>query len=268
MSESENKFLSRLRAGETLLGVCNALPAPGVIEVMYKGWDFMWIDGQHGSFGYENLYNAVVMSQLHGIETLLRVPGHHPGILGPMADISPSALMIPIVNTVDEARAIVSALTFPPKGTRSYGGRRPIDLYGRDYYTQRELMVVCQIETVEAVQNAADMAKIEGLHALFFGPDDMKLQMGIPINTGLTESKPLQEAARTTAKAARDAGKFAGIVAPTGEAAALAREMGYQIIVGGADVGFIRTLAPQKLTELKTALTAAGNKAKGGSALY
>ena len=141
MSDSQNKFLSRLRAGETLLGLCNALPAPGIIEVFHKGWDFIWIDGQHGSFGYESLYNAVVMSQLHNIETLLRVPGHDAGILGPMADLSPSALMIPIVNTVDQAKAIVSALTFPPKGTRSYGGRRPIDLYGREVVPRvRELL--------------------------------------------------------------------------------------------------------------------------------
>jgi 4-hydroxy-2-oxoheptanedioate aldolase len=266
---AENKFLSRLRAGETLLGLCNGLPAPGIIEVMSRGWDFVWIDGQHGSFGYEGLYNAVVMSQLCGMETLLRVPGHEPGILGPMADLSPSALMIPIVNTVEQAKAVVSALTFPPTGTRSYGGRRPIDMYGREYYTQRELMVVTQVETLEAVKNAPEMARIPGLHALFFGPDDMKLQMGLPVNTAITESPKLQEAMKTMADAARSAGKFAGIVAPSGEAAVLARNMGYQIIVGGADVGFLRTVAPAKLTEIKTALAAgAGVKGKGPGSVY
>jgi 2-keto-3-deoxy-L-rhamnonate aldolase RhmA len=265
---SENVFLKRLRAGEVLLGLNNSFPAAGIIECMAKGWDFIWLDGQHGSMGYDSLYNAVVMCQRHGLEILLRAPGHEPGILGPLADLAPSSIMIPLVNNVEQARAVVSALRFAPLGSRSYGGRRPIDLFGREYYRESELMVVTQVETLEAIGNLDAMAKVEGVDAFFFGPDDMKLQMGIPINTAITDNQKIKDAMKATAYAARSNGKFAGCVAATAEAAAMAKEMGYQIIAGGGDVGFLRTAAPLKLAELKQGLAGATAKSTGPSGVY
>ncbi len=266
-----NVLFNKLRAGDVVLGLCNMYPAPGIIEGMCRGWDFVWIDGQHGQLSYDGCLNAMLAASATGIETLIRVPGHENGILGPIADLAPSAIMVPMVDTAAQAKAIVQSLRFPPLGNRSYGGRRVIDLDGRDYYRERELCVVAQVETLEAVKNADAIINTEGIDVLFFGPDDMKLRMGLPINTAIDESKELQAAMKTTADAARKAGKFAGCVVASPASVQVAVDLGYNMGGGGGDIAFLRVAAADKLTALravagqKPANTAAPKK---GSDLY
>ena len=143
---AENVLADKLRAGQILLGLCNMYPASGIIESMALGWDFIWIDAQHTT---ASALHAIQTAESHGLGTLLRVPGHEYGILGPFADLNPSAVMVPMIDTADDARRIVDALRFPPLGKRSYGGRRAIDVGGRDYFRETELLVVAQIETLE-----------------------------------------------------------------------------------------------------------------------
>ena len=143
-------------------------------------WDFLWIDGQHGPFSYDSALTAVRTTDLVGTDSLLRVPGQEHSLLGLYADMLPSAMMVPVVNTPEQAKAVVDATRFPPLGNRSYGGRRPIDFLGRDYYMGEGLVLVLQIETPEAVENAAAIAALEGVDALFLGADDLKIQLGVP----------------------------------------------------------------------------------------
>jgi 4-hydroxy-2-oxoheptanedioate aldolase len=262
-----NILFNRLRKGEVCLGLGLMYPAPGIIECMCGGWDFVWIDGQHGQISYDTALGCLHAAGAAGVETVVRVPGHEPGMLGKWADLAPCAVMVPMIDTVDQAGAVVEGLRFPPLGERSYGGRRVIDLDGRDFFRERELMVVAQVETLESVQNASAIINTEGVDALFFGPDDMKVRMGIPINTAITDHPQLREAMKATADAARKAGKIAGSVAATGPALQMAIELGYQLIVGGGDVAFIRTSAAARLDELKKARAGANitpaNKSAG-----
>ncbi|MFW6038846.1 MAG: HpcH/HpaI aldolase family protein [bacterium] len=248
---SRNRLLEQLRQDRVLLGLCNMYPAAGLIEGMCKGWDFVWIDGQHGAMAYDSIAAAVRAAQLTGVETIIRVPGHEPGLIGPYADLAPSAVMVPMVNTAEQAETVSQALRFPPNGQRSYGGRRVIDLYGRDYYTEFEMAVIAQIETRQAAENAAAIINTEGIDLLFFGPDDMKVSLGLPINTSPLENEQLREAMRKTADAARSAGKFACCVSGDEQSARAAVEMGYQVLVGGGDIAFLRVAAANRLTELR-----------------
>jgi 2-keto-3-deoxy-L-rhamnonate aldolase RhmA len=104
---------------------------------------------------------------------------------------------------------------------------------------------------MQSVENASDIISTEGVGCLFFGPDDMKVQMGIPVNTPVLENKRLLDAMARTAQAAREAGKFAGTVASDKDTLRVALEMGYRMIVGGSDIVFLRTLAAQRLKELR-----------------
>ena len=261
-----NVLAERIRAGEVVLGVCVMYPAAGIVESLAQGWDFVWIDGQHGQMGYDASLHAVMAADGLGIGSLLRVPGHEHGILGPMADLDPSAIMVPMVNNADEAARVVQGLRFPPLGQRSYGGRRVIDRNGREYYRERELMLVAQIETLEAVEEAERIIGTEGIDALFFGPDDMKARMGIPINTPATENEQLRTAMERTARIARAAGKVAGTVTPSPALLRLGIDMGYQLLVGGGDVPFMRTLSAERLAELRpvVAAPAAGDASRAG----
>lgn len=263
---TENIFLEKLRAGEVLLGLGNMYPAPSMIESMGKGWDFIWIDGQHGQISYDTAMVAIQVTGGAGLETLLRVPGHADHLLGTYADLAPSAIMIPMVDTPTQAAQIVQGLCFPPRGKRSYGGRRVIDLYGREYYRQRELGIVAQIETLEAVGNAEAIIQTDGIDALFFGPDDMKVRMGIPINTSAVENEKLRQAMEHTAKVARAANKFAGTVAASPEQVRLVVDLGYQIIIGGSDIGFLRNSSSEQPAKLRNVLSQATPNAAGAKA--
>jgi len=248
-----NVLLEKMRQDRIVLGLGNMYPASGIVEGMCRGWDFVWIDGQHGEMSYDSILHAVQAARGAEIATLLRVPGHEHSVLGRYADLSPAAVMIPMVDNPEQARHVAAGLRFPPLGNRSYGGRRVIDLHGREYYREQDIVVVAQIETLEAAVNAPDIIRTEGIDCLFFGPDDMKVRMGIPVNTPITESAELREAMQNTARAARDAGKFAGCVAANPAAIEMSVELGFQLIVGGGDIVFLRTAAAARLEELRTA---------------
>ena len=252
---NKNNLFQKLRDGKVVLGLSNSYPASGIIDGMCPGWDFVWIDGQHGQHSYESIFHAVQAASSVSVDALIRVYTHESGNLCLYADLFPAAIMVPMVNSAAEARAVVNGLYFPPLGNRSYGGRRIIDMNGREYYKETELLVVAQIETLEAVDNAYDIINTEGVAALFFGPDDMKVRKGISINTSISESKELREAMEVTAQAAKKAGKFCGIVAANRKDFATAVNMGYQLIAVGGDSGFVRAGASERLKEFRNEIT-------------
>jgi len=258
-----NGLLTTLRDGKVALGLGMMYPAAGIIEGMCRGWDFVWIDAQHGQFTPASALSAVQAAAATGVETLLRVPGHEHSTLATHADLAPSAIMVPMVNSAAEAEAVVAGLTLPPRGVRSYGGRRVIDLYGRRFHEDYELMIVVQIETPEGLDNVEAIAATEGVDCLFFGPDDMKLRMGLGIETAVADSPALQEAMRRTAAAARKAGVFCGFIAPDVAGLKAGLDMGYRMVVGGADVSFLRTQAAARLAEFRSALDARGAAPQG-----
>lgn len=260
-----NEMRQRLDKGEVLYGMGNMLPASGLIEGMTKGWDLVWIDTQHGQFNYRDALHACQAAMAVRKYTMIRPPGQCPDLLGQYADLASDAMMVPMVDNVEQAKAINGALRFPPLGQRSYGGRRVCDLWGRDYYKESDLIFIAQIETIGAVERAGEIAAVEGVDALFFGPDDMRVSMGISVNTPVIEHPKLREAMGRVAEAAKAAGKFAGIVAVAPEAATVAKEMGYQLIIGGADIVLLRTAAAAKIAELKGEAPAAPAKASGSS---
>lgn len=249
----QHQLRQRLERGDIVWGVCNMYPSAGIIESLCPGWDFVWIDGQHGQLAYDALVGAVRAAEALGVDTLIRSSGSEYGLLGPIADMDPAAVMVPMINTAEQAQSIIDALRFPPLGRRSYGGRRVIDRHGRNYYKEVVPLVIAQIETMEAVRNVDQIVGTDGVDMVFFGPDDMRVQMGIPVNTPVAESPQLLDAMKRTAKAARDAGKFAGTVAPTPELARMNLDAGYTLLVGGSDVGFIKQNSTKAQADLRSA---------------
>jgi 2-keto-3-deoxy-L-rhamnonate aldolase RhmA len=252
----QNRLLERLRAGQVCLGVANTYPAPGIIEGMCRGWDFVWIDGQHGQFSYDEVLNATRTATAAGIDSLLRAPGQEHSTLCLFADMAPQAIMVPMVNTAAEAEHVVRGLRFPPRGVRSIGGRRMADLYGRDYPKVATLAVVVQIETEEAVANADAIAAVDGVDCLFFGPSDMRMSMGIPMDTPITGDARLLRAMEQVGQAAQRHGRSAGSVCHTPEVVKLAIRLGYRLLAGGVDAGFISVGASTRLSELRAAVGA------------
>jgi 4-hydroxy-2-oxoheptanedioate aldolase len=202
---------------------------------------------------YRTILECVRVSDALGLLTVVRVPGHEYGIIGPMIDMRPAGIMVPMVDTPEQARRVVEAARFPPLGKRSYGGRRIRDLEGADYFrtVNTQMLVLAQIETPEAVANAEAIAATPGVDALFFGADDLKIRLGLGATATVTDSEVLSQAMERTSRAAHNAGKFAGCVALNAPTVALAVAQGYRIIAGGGDVPFFREVAGKKLKELR-----------------
>jgi 4-hydroxy-2-oxoheptanedioate aldolase len=248
---ANNALLEKLLAGNTVLGFGNMYPASGIIEGAAKDFDFAWIDSQHGEHDYRTVLAACQACSGVNVAALVRVPGQEPASLGMYADLAPLGMMVPMVNTAEEAQRVVEALYFPPRGSRSFGGRRIIDLYGRDMPTEFHMIVVAQIETLKAVENVDAIINTDGIDMLFFGPDDMRICMGLPMNTPVLENDQLRDAAQRMGAAARQAGKFAGTVAFDPQHQKFFLEAGYQAIVIAGDIACLRTMAAKSLEDVK-----------------
>jgi len=245
----------KLKTGKPVLGCCVMYPSPGVVERIGPDWDWLWIDGQHGQHDYRSLLQCVRAADYVQRDSVVRVPGHEAGFIGLVMDTAASGVMVPLVSTPEEARAVASAVKFPPIGSRSYGGRRPIDLYGRAYSdtANEDVLLVAQIETPEAIENAEEIAAVPGVDVLFVGPDDVAIRLGMPM------SKPrpkgiFDKEMQHVAEAAKKHGKFAGTVCRDPEAIKDLVALGYQLLVSGGDVPFLADSSKRASEEMRNAL--------------
>jgi len=108
------------------LGLCIMYPAAGVIENIGSDWDWIWIDGQHGQLDYRTQLEMVRVCNLIGRPAVVRVPGHDPGMISLALDMNPDGLMVPMVDTPDQARQIIKAATFAPRGSAPLADAVPL----------------------------------------------------------------------------------------------------------------------------------------------
>jgi 4-hydroxy-2-oxoheptanedioate aldolase len=235
-----------------LFGLCVCYPSPGIIERIGPDWDWIWIDGQHGEIGPSEILALVRACDLIRRPALVRVPGHDYGAIGCALDTGAAGVIVPCVDTEEQARALVFAAKFPPLGGRSYGSRRSIDLYGRLYAEKAnaESLLVVQIETPLAIANVEAIAAVPGVDALFLGPDDIMLRRGFAMNTPRTAAT-LGDDFRAVAAACKRQGKKAVAIGATAEMATLAVKLGFHLVVGGTDVGFLATGSTTAAAELR-----------------
>jgi 2-keto-3-deoxy-L-rhamnonate aldolase RhmA len=252
MSNKRKNIRERLAAGEVLIGFSLGFPTPGIIELAGGEWDWFWIDGQHGAFNYNELLDAVRAAEIVGVPPILRLPGHDYSIIGPALDLGAAGLLVPMVETAEQAEAIVQAVRFPPLGKRSYGARRLFDMHGPLYYEHAndEVLLMVQIETVEGLENCEKIAAVEGVDALFVGPSDLRLSMGKHITTPLSDPA-LQEAFDRVAAACKAHGKHPATVGATMDVIEDLAGRGYQLMVRGRDSEILHAGVDAALAEVR-----------------
>ena len=248
-------FRETLTTGTPQLGMCITYPSPGVIERIGSDWDWIWIDGQHGQLGYNDVLSLVRACELVQRPAFVRVPGHEFGTIGMALDTGAPGIIVPVVDTPEQAQSIVNAAKFPPLGGRSYGARRLVDMQGRLYADTANdtVLLVAQIESPEAIDNVEAIAAVPGVDALFLGPDDVLLRRGYTMDAPRTAAM-LQGDMESVANACRQHDKFAVAVGCNPEILTLAIELGFHMIAAGADAAFLASGSKQASETARAAL--------------
>lgn len=207
-----------LRSGKHLHGVFNSLPSPGIIEMCaFAGFDFVIIDNEHGSADYESTENMLRAARASGIVPIVRC--FAPDI-SRILDMGCTAVQIPMVNSADEARALVQQVRYPGVGKRgsAFSSRAAgYGAFGGDTHTTRSnegIALIVMVETPEAVANARAIAQVDGVDAVFVGPNDLSHAMGFGANWAAPE---VQAAIKQALLAISSADKCGGTIALTGE---------------------------------------------------
>jgi 2-keto-3-deoxy-L-rhamnonate aldolase RhmA len=247
----------RICAGQPVFGCWLEMCSPIAAEIVAQaGYDAVLIDLEHGPGSILDAVSLMHAVQGRPCAPLIRVPTNDPVILKRVLDIGVAGVMVPAVNTAAQAMAAVSACRYPPNGIRGMAASivRASD-YGANWreYTAdaaKNLLIMCQIESSEGVENAAAVAAVEGVDMLFIGPFDLSASLG---HFGEPDHPDVRKKIAQVEAAAKQAGcALGGIPTPERSADDLLAA-GYRLILADADVGLLGDTARARVKALRTA---------------
>ncbi len=223
-----------------------------------QGFEYVCCDLQHGVVDYQQSISMMQGTLLGGSVPICRVPWNEPGIIGKLLDGGASGIIAPMINTRAEAESLVRSCRYAPAGSRSYG---PVvaSLRAKDYFdTSKNVTIIPMIETVEAMRNLDDILSTPGVDAIYVGPADLSVTLGLP--PGNNDDRPeFTDALRTIAAGCRKHGVVPGIHS-TGALAGRRVEMGFQMITVAGDLLAMRTKMGEELAMARGADKPAASK--------
>src|SRR5579864_7727100 len=179
------EFKKQLRAGVPKLGLFLNSHSPTVAEQLaHSGYDWLLVDSQHGPMGFETLSAMLAGIAQGGAKSLVRVAGYHDraGIQQSL-DTGADGVLVPYINTADEARQAVSCARYPTAGTRSvYFPQRSMNKKGLLGYAgaaNENVIIALQVETADCIKNIDEIAAVPGVDLLFLGQNDLCMSMGL-----------------------------------------------------------------------------------------
>lgn len=240
-----NLLKKRMRAGQACYGVISPTADPIIAEYIgLLGMDFYMIDGEHGPITASEVTNLVRACELHACTALARIRSVDAKLILQYMDAGVMGVMMPSINTVDDVKALVDAIKYPPLGKRGLGPVRASE-YMMGPHTQaeyvemanEETLVLPQIETMECVNNLDAMLEIEDVDGFIIGPRDLAMEMGYYDGPGHPEVRELID---KLFKKVLGAGKLIGTVAGTAEQAKVLEDKGATLILNSVQ-GLIKT---------------------------
>jgi 4-hydroxy-2-oxoheptanedioate aldolase len=179
------EFKKQLRSGTPKLGIFLNAHSPTVAEQLsHSGYDWLLVDSQHGPMGYEKLSAMLSGISNGGAKSLVRVGSYsdRPGIQQSL-DLGADGILVPYINSADEARAAVTCARYPTAGTRSvYFPQRSMNREGLLGYAggaNTNVIVALQVETADCIKNIDEIAAVPGVDILFLGQNDLCMSMGL-----------------------------------------------------------------------------------------
>jgi 4-hydroxy-2-oxoheptanedioate aldolase len=232
-------FAARLRNRERILGYWSVLDAPVATERLARlGYDYVCLDMQHGLLGYAGLLASLTAIDAGGASVgLVRVEANDPTPIGRALDAGATGVIVPLVDSAEDAARAVSAVRYPPLGRRSYGPMRSGLRIGPDpLEAHAETVVLAMIETAQGLSEVDAICATPGLDGVYVGPSDLRLAVGGEHTRDTSVDGVFEDAVRRVRDAAAAAGIAAGIHTPDGATAARRLAEGYTFASIASDV--------------------------------
>jgi 4-hydroxy-2-oxoheptanedioate aldolase len=242
-----NLFKRALAEGRTQIGLWTSLGTGTAVEILSgAGFDWLLIDTEHSPTELPMVLDQLRAIEGSGVTPIVRPAWNDAVIIKRLLDLGVQSLLVPYVQSAEEARRAVAATRYPPQGFRGVAVVHRANRYGRvkDYHVQanREMCVLVQIETRRALAELEAIAAVDGVDGLFIGPSDLAGDLGYLGNNRHPDAVAVFADACARA---RKAGKPIGILAPVEEDARRYLEMGFTYVAVGSDIGVLRNAAEQ-----------------------
>jgi 2-keto-3-deoxy-L-rhamnonate aldolase RhmA len=245
-----NRMKSKMEAGETAVGMIVRIMRGVEIAAIAQsaGFDSLYIDLEHCSFSLETVSQISIAAMALGITPLVRVAGIAPPDISRTLETGAQGVIVPHVETRAEVEAIVEAAKFPPLGGRSWLGINPHLLYRASPAAEAmqalndATLVAAMVESVKAVENADELASVDGLDMLLVGTNDLCNSLGVP---GQLDHPKVREAYAHVSAACKRHGKHLG-VGGLNSRPEIAKEIladGARYVSAGSDAGFLMNAA-------------------------
>ncbi len=237
-----NKTLEMLRSGRAAIGTFQCMGSPLVSEILaMQGFDWVIVDMEHGVMDIQTAGDCVAAIRAAGAVPFVRVQGNERTTIKRALDSGAMGIMVPMVNSAEEAREAVLSCRYPPEGMRGLGPGRA-SRYGlaiAEYLeaANREILVAVQVEHPSAVEDIQRIAAVPGLDSVFIGPMDLSVSMG----HGLAGGQEVEAAIAKVLEATLRAGKIPGIYCKDATVAKTRLAQGFRLIGMGLDSIFLAT---------------------------
>jgi 2-dehydro-3-deoxyglucarate aldolase/4-hydroxy-2-oxoheptanedioate aldolase len=229
--------------GTSIVGAWLSVGHPAVAEVTaVQGFDFVLIDTEHTAMSLETVENMSrgVDATENETETIVRVPSNDSVRIKRVLDIGVAGVMVPMVETATEARDVVEATRYPPKGIRGVASGRATE-YGDDFQEYVEtandsIVTIVQIESKRGLENVTGIAEVDGIDAVFVGPADLSANLGIFAEW---ENNRLEEAIQRVIGAGNEAGVPVGTLVVDPDDIEMRVEQGFDYLIVGKDTSHL-----------------------------
>jgi 4-hydroxy-2-oxoheptanedioate aldolase len=237
----QNLALAKWRRGEPSVGAWLSIGNVHTAELLANaGFDWVVVDLQHGLIEYGDLLRMLPAISTTDTTPLVRVSGNNLPEINKVLDAGAMGVIVPLVNTAEQAAAAVSACRYPPDGTRSFGPTRAALYGGRGYAAEANGQIACiaMIETQEGLGNLEAIVATPGLGGVYVGPADLALSLGLPPRGDTDEPRHLAAVEQILA-ACKRAKVPAGIHTGGLEWSRRRLAMGFDFVTLGTDAGFM-----------------------------
>ena len=237
-----NKFKARLMTGDDMLGLWFGLANNVAAEICAQsGFDWLLIDAEHSPLSDRDIISCLQAVAPYEVAPIVRPVSGDKNVLKRLCDVGVQTFLVPMIDDAKQAEAGVSAVQYPPTGTRGLGtsmARAARWNMAPNYFERAndEMCVILQIETKAGLKNLKKIAKVEGVNAVFIGPSDLGAALGYP---GQPNHPGVVAAVSQAIRDVRACGKPAGVLAVTSELVDTYKEAGASFVGVGSDCGVL-----------------------------